>query len=81
MAARPATGRLAGTAEHVAQGEALCGLCASRGEARKMVQSGAVLIGEEKVTDIEQRIEAAQIGEGGLLLRKGKKSYCKLVLG
>ncbi len=60
---------------------ALCGLCASRGEARKMVQSGAVLIGEEKVTDIEQRIEAAQIGEGGLLLRKGKKSYCKLVLG
>lgn len=59
----------------------LCGLCQSRGDARKMVQSGAVMVGEEKATDIDQRIEASQIGEGGLLLRKGKKSYCRLVLG
>ena len=58
----------------------LCGLCASRGEARKMVQSGAVAVGEEKATDIEQRIQAEQIGSDGLLLRKGKKSYCRLVL-
>ncbi|MEG0270420.1 MAG: tyrosine--tRNA ligase, partial [Clostridia bacterium] len=28
---------------------ATCGLCASRGEARKMVQAGAVLVGEDKV--------------------------------
>ena len=59
---------------------ALCGLCASRSEARKMVQSGAVLVGTEKATDIEQRIDAAQIGTDGLLLRKGKKSYCRLLL-
>ena len=59
---------------------ALCGLCASRGEARKMVQSGAVTVGEEKATDIEQRIEETQIGSEGLLLRKGKKNYCRLVL-
>ncbi|MEA4999687.1 MAG: tyrosine--tRNA ligase [Candidatus Limiplasma sp.] len=59
---------------------AACGLCSSRGEARKMVQSGAVLVGEEKATDIEQVITAGQIGENGLLLRKGKKSYCRLVL-
>ena len=60
---------------------AMCGLCASRGEARKMVASGAVMVGEEKATDIEQRIEAAQIGSDGLLLRKGKKSYCRLLMG
>ncbi len=59
---------------------ALCGLCASRGEARKMVQSGAVLVGEEKVTDIEYRIPAEAIAADGLLLRKGKKNYCRLVL-
>jgi len=59
---------------------ALCGLCASRGEARKMVQAGAVLAGEEKITDIEHRIDAAQIGPDGLLLRKGKKNYCRLTL-
>ena len=60
---------------------ALCGLCASRGEARKMVQAGAVLVGEAKVTDAEQRIDASQIGPDGLLLRKGKKNYCRLTLG
>ena len=59
---------------------ALCGLCSSRGEARKMVQSGAVLMGEEKVTDIEIRVEASMIGMDGLLLRKGKKNYCRLIL-
>ena len=59
---------------------AMCGLCASRGEARKMVQAGAVLVGEEKVTDVEARIAAEQIGTDGLLLRKGKKNYCRLVL-
>jgi len=58
---------------------ALCGLCTSRGEARKMVQAGAVLVGEEKASDIEKRIEWEQIGTDGLLLRKGKKSYCLLV--
>lgn len=59
---------------------ALCGLCASRGEARKMVQAGAVLVGEDKATDLEARIQADQIGPEGLLLRKGKKNYCRLIL-
>ena len=59
----------------------LCGLCASRGEARKMVQAGAVMIGDEKATaDVDQCIASVQIGEEGLLLRKGKKSYCRLIL-
>lgn len=59
---------------------ASCGLCTSRGDARKMVQQGAVLVGDGKVTDVEARIEAAQIGPDGLLLRKGKKNYCRLIL-
>ena len=59
---------------------AMCGLCASRGEARKMVQAGAVMVGEEKCADIEARIEESQIGSDGLLLRKGKKNYCRLIL-
>jgi tyrosyl-tRNA synthetase len=59
---------------------AMCGLCVSRGEARKMVQSGAVLVSEEKISDIEYRIPAESITADGLLLRKGKKNYCRLVL-
>ncbi len=59
---------------------AMCGLCSSRGEARKMVQAGAVLVSDDKVTDVEYRIDPAQIGTDGLLLRKGKKNYCRLVM-
>ena len=58
----------------------MCGLCASRGEARKMVQAGAVLAGEDKVTDAEARVTAESFGTDGLLLRKGKKNYCRLIL-
>ena len=59
---------------------ASCGLCKSRGEARKMVESGAVAANEEKVTDINMAITAELIGADGLLLRKGKKGYCRLML-
>jgi len=59
---------------------ASCGLCKSRGEARKMVESGAVAVNEEKVTDIDYTITAEMIGADGLLLRKGKKGYCRLML-
>lgn len=58
----------------------LCGLCASRGEARKLIQAGAVTIGEVKVTDVEHRLTANDIGPDGLMLRKGKKGYHRLVL-
>ena len=59
---------------------ASCGLCKSRGEARKMVESGAVAANEEKVTDINMAITSEMIGAEGLLLRKGKKGYCRLML-
>ena len=58
----------------------LCGLCASKGEARKLVQGGGRTVGEEKVTDVNAVLTAEQIGAEGILLRKGKKSYHRLVL-
>lgn len=57
-----------------------CGLCTSRGEARKLVQQGGATVGEQKITDIDYVITADMIGTDGLLLRKGKKSYCRLLL-
>ena len=58
----------------------LCGLCASKGEARKLVQGGGLTVGEEKVTDVNAVLTDEQIGAEGILLRKGKKSYHRLVL-
>lgn len=58
----------------------LCGLCQSRSDARKMVMQGAVLVGDEKVTDVDYTISAEQLEGEGLLLRRGKKNYCRLLL-
>ncbi len=57
-----------------------CGLCVSRGDARKQVQQGAVLVADGKVTDIDFVVKPEDIPSDGLLLRKGKKSYCRIVL-
>ena len=56
------------------------GLCTSKSEARKMVMQGAVAIGDGKVTDIDTLISYEQIGSDGLLLRRGKKNYVRLIM-
>ena len=45
-----------------------------------MVQQGAVLVADEKVTDVECRLDASRFGPDGLMLRKGKKNYCRVML-
>ena len=57
-----------------------CGLCQSKGDARKQIQQGAVSVGESKVNDINFVLTADDVPTDGLLLRKGKKSYCKIVI-
>ncbi len=56
------------------------GLCKSNGEARKTIQAGGLYIADEKVTDIEFRVTPEMLEGEGLLLRKGKKTYHRLVL-
>ena len=58
----------------------LCGLCTSKGDARKQIQQGAVLLNDSKVTDIDTTLSADQIPTDGILLRKGKKNYCRVIL-
>ncbi len=58
----------------------LSGLCKSKGEARKMIEAGAITLDEEKVTDTDFRITAEMIPEKGVLLRRGKKNYSRIML-
>ncbi len=59
----------------------LCGLCASKSDARKMIAQGAVYIDGERVTDIGLRIEEKDIKkEDGLMLRRGKKNHCRIIM-
>ncbi len=56
-----------------------CGLCASNGEAKRLVQQGGVSINDE-VVDMSKRYSADDLSEG-LKIRKGKKHFHKVLLG
>ena len=55
------------------------GLCPSRGDARRNVQQGGVTAGDEKVTDIGKTFAKADFADG-LVLRRGKKNYNKVIV-
>ncbi|MBQ7688590.1 MAG: tyrosine--tRNA ligase [Clostridia bacterium] len=55
------------------------GLTPSRSEARRAVEQGGVSADGEKITDIK-RVFSAQALQKGVLVRRGKKSYKKVVL-
>ena len=56
------------------------GLCASRGDARRNVEQGGVTAADEKVTDIGKKFTKADFADGGLVIRRGKKNYNRIVL-
>ena len=56
------------------------GIIASKSEGRRLVQQGGLLLGEAKVTDLDAVLTAQDFTDGSVLLRKGKKSYFRLVL-
>ena len=56
------------------------GLCKSQGDARKQIEQNAVSLGDEKVTDPMAAVSAEQLTGDGLLLKKGKKGFCRIQL-
>ena len=55
------------------------GLCASKSEARRNVQQGGVTVEEQKVTDIAACYDADTLRKG-LMVRRGKKNFNKVIL-
>ncbi len=56
------------------------GLAASNGEARRNVQQGGVSIDGEKIDAVKAMIAKDSIGEEGIVLKRGKKKFMKIVL-
>lgn len=56
------------------------GLAPSNGEARRNVQQGGVSIDGEKVEDVRMQVTKEQIGEEGIVLKRGKKKFMKIVV-
>ena len=57
-----------------------CGLAASKGEARRLVQQGGVSVNDEKVAAIETTFDCEQFTGDGVVIKKGKKVFHKAVL-
>lgn len=57
----------------------LCGLCKSKGEARRLIQGGGVSVNDQKVGDIAFCPDEKAL-QNGAVIRKGKKVYHRVVL-
>lgn len=55
-------------------------LCKSKSDARRMIESGAVFAGDEKVTDVYAVLAEDKLAEG-IVLRKGKKGFVRVRRG
>jgi tyrosyl-tRNA synthetase len=56
------------------------GLCRSRSEARRLIQQGGAYVNEEPVVSVDTLITSADLSEGAILLRAGKKRYHRVVV-
>ena len=56
------------------------GLAKSRSEARRAVEQGGVSVNDEKATDIRMSFAANDIPAEGLVIKKGKKNFKKIVV-
>jgi len=60
---------------------ATVGVFASKSEGRRMVQGGGLYVGDEKVADVDFLLTQELFDGGSVLIRKGKKSYHRIVVG
>ncbi len=67
-------------AVEVTQLMVLCGLAKSKGEARRLVEQGGVMIDGEKVADVKATVSKDAFEKGHVVIKKGKKVFHKAVL-
>ena len=55
-------------------------LCSSRGDARRNIQQGGVSVADEKITDIGAKYTADAFAGEGLIVKRGKKKFAKIIM-
>ncbi|MBQ2939669.1 MAG: tyrosine--tRNA ligase [Clostridia bacterium] len=56
------------------------GLVASRGEARRVIEQGGLTVDDARIADWRASIDKTAFDKGYVVVRKGKKSFCKVTL-
>ena len=57
-----------------------CGLAASNGEARRLIQQGGIAVADEKITDSAAQFPREAFAGEGVIIKKGKKVFHRAVL-
>ncbi|MBQ9421456.1 MAG: tyrosine--tRNA ligase [Lachnospiraceae bacterium] len=55
------------------------GLCSSRGDARRNVEQGGVTVADAKVTDSKASYSVEDIGADGMIGKRGKKNFVRVI--
>ena len=55
------------------------GLCKSNGDARRLIQGGGASLNDEKITDMNKTVTAADLKDGAVVLKAGKKNLKRVV--
>ena len=55
-------------------------LAPSKGEARRLVQQGGVMVNDEKITAFDRTFTVADIQDGAFIIKKGKKTFHRVVV-
>ncbi|MBR1844847.1 MAG: tyrosine--tRNA ligase [Lachnospiraceae bacterium] len=58
----------------------LSGFCTSNGDARRNIEQGGVFVDDEKVTDIKMTLDIDKLKKDGVIVKKGKKNFIKVIL-
>ena len=56
------------------------GLCKSQSDARKQIEQNAVSVNDQKIVDPAAVLNRDQFGKEGVLLKKGKKGFCRIMI-
>ena len=56
----------------------LANLAKSKSDARRLINDGAVFAGERKVASFQETLSPDALDGDGVILRKGKKSFCRM---
>ena len=72
---------LARRADRHSESDGRAAACApSKGEARRLVQQGGVSVNDRKVESIDEALGCEQFTGDGVIIRKGKKVFHRVVL-
>ena len=58
----------------------ITGMAKSKSDARRLIEGGGVYVGEYKVSSIDYELNTDEISQDGVIIRKGKKHYHRVML-